>query len=162
MYQDLSMCHDWSVKNATVNLPISLKWIPVICLVHWWPWTRALLCRCYYLGLDYACYEGCVIASCYFFCLLNEKSCLLLLLVWSCHEKRWSNLVAMKKSFHSVGIGSNTCLKHWSLKSWFIMWKHSQSEVSLSCKKEIAQLKENLVSLKPYTYFIMFVKRSIK
>ena len=25
MYQDLSTCHDWSVKNAIVNLPIKMK-----------------------------------------------------------------------------------------------------------------------------------------
>lgn len=106
---------------------------------------------------------------------MDEKSHLLLLLEGSCHEKRWSNLIAMKKSFHSRGIGGNTCLKHWSLKaeSWCESMKirielevylhcdsSSQSEVSLSCQNEIVQFKESLVSLKPYTYFIMFVKRT--
>ena len=35
VYQDLSMCHDWLVKKAIVNLPINMKEtrnvLPVIC-----------------------------------------------------------------------------------------------------------------------------------
>lgn len=37
----------------------------------------------------------------------------------------------------------------------------SQSEMSLSCQNEILQFKESLVSLKPYTYFIMFCEKDV-
>ena len=61
VYQDLSMRHDWSVKNAIVVLPIRIKeiWntLQVIHWVCWVPRTRisVLLRRQYLPGLNYIC-----------------------------------------------------------------------------------------------------------
>ena len=53
MYQDLSMCHDWPVKKAIVELPIRLKGnLKIVSNEseqgHWGCFT----CRHYYHGLD--------------------------------------------------------------------------------------------------------------
>ena len=61
VYQDLSMRHDWSVKNAIVDLPIRIKefWntLLVIHRVCWVPRTRilVLLCRQYLPAFNYIC-----------------------------------------------------------------------------------------------------------
>ena len=64
VYQDLSKCHDWPVKNTIVHLPVKIKeiWnaLPVIRWVHLGPRTRisALPHRRHRPRLNYSCDAG--------------------------------------------------------------------------------------------------------